>query len=384
MGKIEEVNDDNDEIEVTKRPNGRAKKEHQEEDEEGESDEGANKDDNQATDEDCSDAEEIDFTKVISKEELLDGISSPIELKRHSSDCCGDSDLPEESTDYFEDESSASKSENLSSKRIVAFMVIFPMLASGIFMLNEVFGNFKLGKSSMQATAAIGGALIALFVMSNVKALQSAVKFILCFAWLLFLYPTYQVYHCSPVPLKNDMLGTWFSLKTEASKFSELSYVTSECFRSYQFHSPYMLSAMSVKISLVVDIKDLINLDVAEEKDNNDEEKEKSNVESEFSYFLLLSKRSVKKKFHKLYMMMESDSKLTKTLRTALKLSNSEKEKKLLQITGAVFDVGEPLLPLKKELEGYGYLMRPIKFKAYEVKYIDRYAKLKNYSGVYN
>jgi len=247
-------------------------------------------------------------------------------------------------------------------------------------MLSEVFGNFKIGKSSMQATAAIGGALIALFIMSNVKALQSALKFVLCFAWIIFLYPSYQVYNCSPVPLKNDMLGTWFSLKTESSKFSELSYVTSECFRSYQLHSPYILSVMSVKISLTVDVNDLINLDVDEKNVNEDALKER---DAESNYFLLVSKRSVKKKFHKLYMIVEADSKLTDTLRSALKLTTVEREKKLLQITGAVYDVEEALLPLKGELEGYGYLMRPVKFKAFDVNYIDRYAKLKNYGGPY-
>ena len=331
--------------------------------------------------EDSSNDGEIDLTENISKEEFLKDIRSyrPPELQASCSEC-EDCDIPDENAeDFFEDGSSKSSTKNLGSKRSIAFIVMFPMFASGVYMLYEVFGRFQLGKSTMQFTAAIGGAIIALIIMSNVKALQSAVKFVFCFAWLIFFYPTYQVYQCSPVPLKNDMIGTWFSLKTDASKFLELSYVTSECFQSYQFHSPYLLSVMSVKISLTVDINDLINLNVGKEEANVDYEEN----EHVFNYFLLLSKRSVKKKFHKLNMIVEAAPKLSKHLTESLKLSSSEKGKKLLHITGVVSDIDEALTPMKEELDGYGYLMRPIKFKVHAVKYIDRYAKLKNNNDRY-
>lgn len=369
MGKIEEVTDENFEKELVDEKKESKKK--------SESDDGEvneDKDSQVSDEEDDGSDDDLDFTKSVSKEELLGDIKSysPAELQGEPecSECedCDGGDGGDQ--DFFED--SSKSSTNMGSKRGVAFLILFPMVVSGGYMLYEVFGKFKLGKSSMQFTAAIGGAIIALFIMSNVKQLQSAVKFVLCFAWLVFLYPSYQVYHCSPVPLKNDMLGTWFSLKTESSKFLELSYVTSECFQSYQFHSPYMLSLMSVKISLTVDISDLINLNVG---------KDEPNIEDEtpvYNYFLLVSKRSVKKKFHKLNMITEAAPKLATVLKESLKLSSIDKEKKLLRITGMVEDIGELLSPMKKELEGYGYLIRPIKFKVYKVKYIDRYAKLKN------
>ena len=337
-----------------------------------------------ADDAEVSDEEsdlDIDFTKSIPKDELTACLNDPIpELVRAATvaECCDRGGCEAESgdetvDDFFKDENSSDSTSSLTSKRMVALMVMFPMIASGGFMMSEMIGNFKMGKSSMQATAAIGGAVIALIVMANVKALQSAAKFVICFSWLLLFYPTYQVYHCSPVPLKNDMLGTWFGMKTQAPKFSELSYTTSQCFRSFSFQSPYMLSAMSVKISLTVNINDLINLDVGD-KSNTAESENSSGI----NYFLLVSKRSVKKKFHKLYMLVETDDAMAATLRSTLKLSSGEKEKKLLEVVGHVMDVEEALEPMKGELEGMGYLVRPVKLKTSQVKYIDRYAKLRN------
>jgi len=373
MVKIKEIDTDDEteveEISTVKHTNGKA-----------EEDEGSN---SEVDDDDGSDFD-IDFTKSIPKEELTAFLNKPIPELVHAAtvgDCCDhggcddDGDDQPADDDFFKDENSSSDStSSLTSKRMITLMVMFPMIASGGFMMSEMIGNFKMGKSSMQATAVIGGAIIALIVMANVKALQSAVKFVVCFSWLLFLYPTYQVYHCSPVPLKNDMLGTWFSFKTQGPKFSELSYTTSECFRSFSFQSPYMLSAMSVKISLTVHINDLINLDVGEKS-------EKTTGESsagEYNYFLLVSKRSVKKKFHKLYTLVETDDKMATTLRSALKLTSAEKDRKLLEVVGYVVDVEDALLPMKDELTGMGYLVRPVKFKTTNVKYIDRYAKLRN------
>merc|ERR1712002_1213063 len=158
------------------------------------------KDSQVSEEEDDGSDENLDFTKSVSEEELLGDIRSysPAELQGEP-ECteCGDCDGGDADQDFFED--SSKSSDNMGSKRAVAFLILFPMLVSGGYMLYEVFGKFRIGKSSMQFTAAIGGAIIALFIMSNVKQLQSAIKFVLCFAWLFFLYPSYQVYNCSPV-----------------------------------------------------------------------------------------------------------------------------------------------------------------------------------------
>lgn len=248
------------------------------------------------------------------------------------------------------------------------------MLASAGYVLNEAMGKFNFPKASIQVTAAVGGAVIALFIMSSVKQLQSAIKFVFCFAWIIFLYPSYQVYRCSPVPLKNEMLGTWFSLKTDAGKFNELSFASSECFQGYPLQSPYMFSVVNVKVALTVDIADLINLNVGKDDENIQDE----SATPMYSYFLVLSKRSVKKKFHKLHMIVEAAPKLADKFKASLKLSTSEKDKYMLQITGLVSDIEEVLEPMKQELDGYGYLIRPIKLRVHEIKYVDRYAKLKN------
>lgn len=331
--------------------------------------------------------DEIDFSKPTPKNLLLENIRNfkPMRVKPRktvSFDECGSCEESDDSgKDMLSEEVSVdekkkkkkkkSKEENLTSKRAVALFMIFPMLVTGAVMVYEMLGRFKFEKSAMQFTASIGGALIALFFMSKVESLRSAVKFVFCFAWVIFLIPTYQVYSCSPIPLKNDMLGTWFSLKTDTGKFLESSYITCECFRSLKFHTPYKLSMMAPKIELKADISALINLNMEKEIPDDD-------ASQSLSYFLLVSKRSVKKKFHKLYFLLEAAPKLADTLKRSITLTTTEKDKYLLRITGTVSDIEDSLQPMKNELESMTYLIRPIKFKVYSVQYVDRYVKLKS------
>jgi len=317
---------------------------------------------------------EIDFMKPTPKN-MIPKMKIQ-KIKRRKKACCssdedGDDDDTEPRKLRKGKKVKKDNDENLTTKRLVALFMLFPMIITALVWGYDALGKFKFEKSAVQATAAIGGAGIALFIMSKVAILQSAVKFILCFAWIVLLIPTYQVYSCSPIEMKNDMLGTWFSLKTSASKFLENSHVTSLCFRSSKFPTPYMLSLMSPKISLTVDISQLINLNT--ENEIPDEDASRS-----LNYFLIVSKRSVKKKFHKLHLIVEAAPKLADTLKKALKLSSTEKDKNLLLISGSIYDLDEPLAPMKKELESMNYLIRPIKLKVHAVKYIDRYVKLKN------
>lgn len=308
----------------------------------------------------------------------IDKVVKNLRKRRRDSDDdeedLSDDEGTEESPDFFEDSRSKEGSdENATKKKFIAFLMLSPMIISGFLMMSDALKRFNVGQSAMRITATVGGACIALYTMAKVPQLREAVKFVVCFSWIVFLLPTYQVYSCSPIELKNSMLGTWFKLKTDPQRFLESSYVTSDCFRAFYLATPYSLSMVSPKISLVIQIEDLINLDGSGGKTK---EKEDSSKQSH-SYFLAVSKRSVKKKFHKLYLLFEADGKEADMMMKSLKLTAAEKDKHLLTITGAVTELGDELLPMKKELENINYLVRPIKFKVISVTYRDKYIKLK-------
>jgi len=286
------------------------------------------------------------------------------------SDCCGshEPDDDEEDPSFFGNSNPSNSDTGSFKTKAITFMMIFPMLATGVIMLSDAVGKYNFNKTAMQITATIGGAGLALYIMFKIPQLREAVKFILCFAWLLLLLPTYQVYSCNPVELKNSMLGTWFKLATTHNDFLEKSYETSECFKSHKLQAPYKLSILSAKVSLVVQISDLINLEGRNDEVEKDEQP---------SYFLTISKRSVKKKFHKIYLIVEAFGKEAKMLAKSLKFDGKEKDENLLVITGSVMTLGDELLPMKKELEQMHYLVRPIKFKLDKVTYRDKYAKFK-------
>ena len=273
--------------------------------------------------------------------------------------------------DFFGERGKKEKEKGSSGsfkKKAIVFMMLFPAVVTGFTMVSQVFEKFNLDKTAMQVTATLGGAGIALYVMFKIPQLKDAVKFVMCFAWVIFLLPTYQVYSCSPIELKNSMIGTWFKLGTTQNDFVEKSYTTSECFNKHKLQAPYMLSALPAKISLVIQINDLINL----KGQQMDEEKFEGNT-----YFLAISKRSVKRKFHKLYLIIEAAGSSTDTLVRSLKLSAKEKDKNLLVVTGSILNLEDELWPMKKELEKMQYLVRPIKMKVEKVTHRDRYVKFK-------
>lgn len=317
--------------------------------------------------------ENIDVDEnIIEQIELPDNIRrfKPPSLKEKKSvhfDCSDEEGEDDEQEDDLIDAKSSHKAENLSKKRLVAVFMLFPIFFGGIIMVFEMFGKFKWEKTTMQFSALAFGAVIALFFLARVPLYRSILKLILCFAWVIFLLPTYQVYKCSPIELKNDMIGTWFSVKTEAFSFLESTYTTSNCFKSFTLHAPYALSFMSPKVVLKVEIDELISLK---------NETHTENEETDVHYFLLVSKRSVKQRFHKIYMLAVATSKEANLLESSLILSIEEKRKNVLMVSGSILNIDQIDLPLKEELETLKYLVRPIKLQIETVKYASRYSKL--------
>jgi len=342
--------------------------------------------DSQAT-ADSSEGEEGEAT---GKPVLPDKIKQFPKLKKHKNTCCDDSDddyvlqdnvvpdVPSDDVQEAEPESpsksetkvktrkskSKKKEDGLFAKRAMAFFMLLPMLAGGLAMLSEVVGPL-LGKyevpNSLLYTAAFGvGGIIIFYGSVNIPGFANMVKVAAIFSPLALLLPTYQVYSCSPIPLKNDMLGTWFSLKTDANKFLSQSHITSHCFQNVRVQAPYMLSLITPKITLTVDMDNIVSLDVPKN-------------EMEVSYLMFLSKRSVKRKFHKIYLLVQASGQAASIVERRNQLSAREKIDNLLVVTGSVIDLPEDMDSLKKEVEAKGHNVRPLIFQVTKAEYKSRY-----------
>ena len=324
--------------------------------------------------------EEIDFTKPLPKEALpkLDNIHV-------GEDCCEDSSEEGDNVDFFAEgrrKTKKDQDENLGTKRFVVVLMILPIIFSAGYVVYELIDKYAVGKPAIGKPATekfvfrnysflIGLAVVTLIGIVKLPNIITKLLFTIGIVFLAIIISTYQVYGCSPIELKNDMIGTWFSLKTKSSTFTERSYITSQCYSSFYFQTPYFLSMIEPTVTLRADVSDLADV---VKLDNITPE---GCMDENDSYFTLVSKRSVKKRFHRLYLITVAQSDLKLFLRKSLAWSLEDKDKYLLSLTGYVKDLDDCAYKIKNNLENSEYHVRPIQFTLTAVKYIDRYVKLK-------
>ena len=320
--------------------------------------------------------EEIDFTKPLPKEALpkLDHIHV-------GEECCEDSSEEGDSVDFFAEgrrKAKKDQDENLGTKRFVVVLMILPIIFSASYVVYELIEKYAIGKvaaekfSFQNYSFLIGLVVVTIIGIAKLPNIITKLLFTIGISFLAIIISTYQVYGCSPIVLKNDMIGTWFSLKTKSSTFTERSYITSQCYKSFYFQAPYFLSMIEPTITLRADVSDLSD-ELKLENITPEGCKDENN-----SYFTLVSKRSVKKRFHKLYLITVAQSDLKVLLRKSLTWSLEDKDKYLLSLTGYVKDLNDCADKIKNNLENSEYNIRPVQFTLTALKYIDRYVKLKH------
>ena len=186
-------------------------------------------------------------------------------------------------------------------------------------------------------------------------------------SWFIFLYPTYQVFKCSPIQLKNADLGTLFKLKTEEAEAVEISYTTSECCQNYKYLAPYWMSLYSPKISLVIDFMDLTKI-----------------IKGNPSYYVAVSQRSVKKRIYKLNLLVKVPQ-ITAAiaLENSFNLTSREKKHNVIIATGSFQSWKNDELHIKNGLEK-DYLVRSMTFVASQVKYRNKYEDMVSPTDGYN
>ena len=186
-------------------------------------------------------------------------------------------------------------------------------------------------------------------------------------SWFISLYPTYQVFKCSPIQLKNVDLGTLCKLKTEEAEAVEISYTASECCQSYKYLAPFWMSLYSPKISLVIDFKDLTKI-----------------FEGNPTYYFATSQRSVKKKIYKLNLLVKVPQITTAiVLENSFNLTSREKKHNVVIATGSFQKWENDELHIKNDLEKH-YFVRSMTFVANQVEYRSKYEDMVSPAEGYN
>lgn len=320
--------------------------------------------------------EEIDFTKPLPKEAL-----PKLDHVHVGEECCEDSSEEGESVDFFAEgrrKTKKDQDENLGTKRFVVVLMILPIIFSAGYVAYELIEKYAIGKVATEKFAfqnysfLIGLLVVLVIGIAKLPNVIAKLLFTIGIVFLAIIISTYQVYGCSPIELKNDMIGTWFSLKTKALTFTERSYISSQCYKSFYFQAPYFLSVIEPTVTLRADVSDLA--DILKLENITPE----GCIDENDSYFTLVSKRSVKKRFHRLYLIAVAQSDLKILLRKSLAWSLEDKDKYLLSLTGHVKDLDDCADKIKSNLENSEYHVRPVQFTLTAVKYIDRYVKLKH------
>jgi len=312
--------------------------------------------DEQKLKDDKSDAADIDFI-AFTANHMLPPFPHIKMVDYEDSQGTGEESGDEEQDFCTSDNSKSHKNEDLGP--ILLVIMLFPMLVSAFFMLSDAFTNITFQKSLTKVLGSVGLLLVPLF-MYKIPAIRGAIVTVLmCLAGVMLILPTYQVYKCSPVELENNMIGTWFSLKTDALEFQEKSLTASKCFKNpYTQSAFYAYSLKKLQVNVQADVDELVELD--------------SKLSNErVVYFMLTSKRSVKKKYHKLLLIVETPKDLATELKTAIEAS-TEWEYLLysLQLNGDIENLDRQSQLLKEELD-VKYLVRSIVFKVHSVEYID-------------
>ena len=84
--------------------------------------------------------------------------------------------------------------------------------------------------------------------------------FLFHFGWMVTLLPTYQVLNCSPIALDNQAFGTRFRHQEKSEEILQEAYTSSECFHNYAKGIPYSMSALPIRVKLIVNPYELLKL----------------------------------------------------------------------------------------------------------------------------
>lgn len=249
---------------------------------------------------------------------------------------------PSKSKDGGSSDDSQTSYKNLAFLCLMIFPSLFWLLAVGtdvVSNLGSVFGN------SLKALSIAILFLIPVIAGYFIKPLRGFVKLLIPALLAVLLLPTIQVYLCSPMEIKNENIGTQFSLKTTAAEFLQRT-CEDICLNNSKIPSPYSLTFFTPRVSLRVIFSQIVDLNLTTSAMVGGEKLDVAKI------VLLKSWRSVKGKYFALNIIARVPVKIKK-------FQEGLTSKQGMILSGRVDNIPADLKKLRGELEKQRHFVRP-------------------------
>jgi len=240
------------------------------------------------------------------------------------------------------DDDSKTSYKNLAFLCLMIFPSLFWLVAVGsdvVSNLGSVFGN------SLKALSITILFVIPVIAGYFIKPLRGFVKLLIPALFAVLLLPTIQVYLCSPLEIKNENIGTQFSLKTTAAEFLQQA-CEDICLNNSKIPSPYSLTLFTPRVSLKVKFSQIVDLNLTTSAMVGGEKLAMAKI------VLLKSWRSVKGKYFALNIIARVPVKIKK-------FQEGLTAKQGMTLSGRVENIPADLKKLRGELEKQRHYVRP-------------------------
>lgn len=240
------------------------------------------------------------------------------------------------------DDDSQTSYKNVAFLCLMVFPSLFWLAAVGgdvISNLGTVFGN------NSKILSVTGLLLITVIAGYFFKPLRGFVKLLIPAFVVVLILPTFQVYLCSPLEIKNENIGTQFSLKTTASEFLQQA-CEDVCFKNSRMPSSYSLTLFTPRVSLRVKFSQIVDLNLTTSAMVGGEKLPVAKI------VLLKSWRSVKGKYFALHIIARVPVKIKK-------FQEGLTAKQGMILSGRVENIPTDLKNLRSELEKQRHFVRP-------------------------
>ena len=247
-------------------------------------------------------------------------------------------------------EQEGKESDEPSRWKYLAFALLFalPGIMYLLESLSSISKNFQMSLVYVVGTAVLAVAIWYYFRSS----FQGSFKFILVILLPFLLFPSFNVYLCSPVVLVNKDIGTRFKLGSTAEDI--LRDCGESCLKRFG-RSLYSFSLVTPRITLKVLPNEIVDLNATTNSAFGGDQAKMARL------FLIFSLRSVKGKVHSLSM-------ITKVPFRSVKILEALEKKQSIELTGRVVNIGKDMMEMKAGFERQKLFVRPVVFQPYQFK----------------